>query len=162
VASEIARQFKPDWTLLRADDFIGPTFHTFPGRPWAEIRQYHHRWAGNSAGWHMTQGRNVLVEGHLKDFSELGMLEQGVRDLCNTPWTKKVVFLDGDVEEIVCRLTANPYREPQWTEPDRADKFRYWITEWAVDRAIASEVVDGHGNTPSATARDLARAFGLV
>lgn len=158
-ASEIASSFKPDWTLLRADDFIGPTFHAYKPRPWGEIRAYHHRWAGNSAGWHMTQGRNVLVEGHVKDSNELGLLEQGVRDLFGGDVQRKVVFLDGDTEEIVARLTANPYREPEWSGPDRADRFRYWITQWAVERGIADRVVDSRGLSPREVAQAIAKAF---
>lgn len=160
-ATKIAGRFGPDWTVVRCDDFIGPTFRIFPGRPWGEIREFHHRLAGQSTGWHMSQGRHVLVEGHVKDSNELGYLEQGVRDIYNGPWSRTVVFLDGDVEEIVARLTADPYRETTWVGTDRPAKFRNWIMTWAIDPRIASVSIDGTGKSADWVAQEIATVANL-
>ncbi len=107
-------------------------------------------------------GRNVLVEGHLKDRTEIDNLFVGVRALYPGELDKFVVFLDGDVEEIVNRLTANPLREPSWTRPERPLRFRCWITAWGIDPGIADRVVDGRGKSSQVVAREVAAALGIT
>jgi len=147
-ATSIAREFKPDWVLLHADDAIGPTFAVFAPKPWAEIRQFHPLFTGWSAGWNLAQERNVLVEGHLKDEREVEWLLRGVRDLYRGALNTKIVWLDGDPDEIADKLAANPYREPDWRGPSRRSNFKEWITNWAVERSIADAIVDSRGKTP--------------
>jgi len=160
-ANLIGQSLTGDWSVVHADDFIGPTFEWFRPKPWGEIRQYHTIFAGWSAGWHLSQGRNVLVEGHIKDRKELRHLIRSAAERYDGPTDRRLIWLDGDVEEIVDRLTTNPFREPDWIGPDRPSKFRYWITEWAVEPAIADVVVDGRGRTSSSIAAEIAAHFGI-
>ena len=160
-AALIAHDIPGNWSVVHADDFIGPTFEWFRPKPWVEIRQYHTIFAGWSAGWHLSQGRNVLVEGHVKDGKELRHLVQSTKVRYDGPIDRKVIWLDGDTEEIVARLTANPFREPSWTGPDRPAKFRFWITEWAVDPTLADVVVDSRGKSPTKVALEVAGEFGI-
>jgi adenylate kinase family enzyme len=160
-ANLISRDFPGNWAIVHADDFIGPTFELFRPKEWSQIRKYHTIYTGWSAGWHLSQGRNVLVEGHLKDREEIRNLLRSVKDRTDEPVETRITWLDGDVEEIVRRLTENPFREPQWNRPDRAEKFRFWITEWKIDPSIADSVVDGRGKSSEVVSREIAAAFDI-
>lgn len=167
VASRIVRGLDSRlFVLVHADDSIGPTFECFRelaakygDETWAHIRGLHPFFVGWSAGWYLWKSPTVLIEGHLKDRVEIDRLFSAIADQYPNPFSRRVVWLDDDVETIVAKLTDDPYREPQWNGPDRPIRFRYWITKWEIDPSIADAVVDRRGKTNEAIDLEVKREF---
>ncbi|MGD1098939.1 MAG: hypothetical protein ABR888_01140 [Thermoplasmata archaeon] len=129
---------------------------------WASIRQFHTIFVGESAGWYMSQGRNIFVEGHIKDQVELDNLLEAIPNRYDGPFDQKVVRLEGDVDKIVRYLVDSQHRRHQCPGPNREACLRRWITEWGIETCIADQTVNINGKTPQKVAQDVAAAFGFL
>ena len=161
VAEILRPRLPPGWTVLRSDDFIGPTQACYPGKPWQEIRRLLPFFAGWSAGWYLAMKRGVLMEGHFRDRVEIGRLERGVSALIRHPPPSSIVRLEGDPVAIAGRLASNPQREPEWHGPDRELNFLSWLKLSSLDPDIGGQVVDTRDVPAEDVARRVALAFNL-
>ena len=161
VANLLTRRLPLGWTTVHTDDFIGPTLELFRPEPWSRIRQYRPILAGWGVGWHLSQGRSVLVEGHLKDRKPVRQFLGAVSDRFPGRVERKVVWLDGDVEEIVKRVTVDPYRETDLRGADRESQVRAWITQWDPAPSIADISIDGKGKSIVEIEAEVASFLGL-
>jgi hypothetical protein len=160
-ARRIADRFDSTWTLLHADDFIGPTLQIHRPRPWPEVRRFRPRVTGWSAGWHLGRRRNVLVEGHFQDRRELDELWRGVRERYRGRAERRVVWIDDELERLVRRLVANPLREPAWRGRDRSERFRRQIRRWAIVPGIADARVERGDKSHDQLAEEVAGILGI-
>ena len=161
VAEILRPRLPPGWTVLRSDDFIGPTQACYPGKPWQEIRRLLPFFAGWSAGWYLAMKRGVLMEGHFRDRVEIGRLEHGVSELVRYAAPPSIVRLDGDPATIARRLASNPQREPEWHGPDREQNFLSWLKLSSIDPEIGGRIVDVRDAPEEEVARRVALAFNL-
>jgi hypothetical protein len=80
-------------------------FATFKGAPWhPTLRRLHYYPVGWSVGWHLQSGRNVLLEGHVRDRGDLGPIRRGIKELHRDRLDEQVILLDDDSEAIAMRL----------------------------------------------------------
>lgn len=148
VANWLRHRLPAGWTVTRKDDFVGVTQAIYPGRPWPEVRRFAAIFAGWSAGWYLAMGRGVLLEGVVQDSEELDRLGSGARDLAPSTPYPSVVTLEGDLEEIALRIASNPYRDPQWSGPDRLERIRAMLEAYDVD-------LEGRGPTLDTRAKSI-------
>lgn len=100
VTLELSKSIGPNWTILRADDFIGPTMVVFKdkGTNWTrDLRQFRPYLLGWSAGYFLSNGQNVLAEGCIKNQLELDNLKAGATQFTQD-FKTKVILLEGDVK----------------------------------------------------------------
>jgi hypothetical protein len=144
LSRELINILGPDWEILHADDFIGPTYSLYRDsntgsiRPWPLIRSHHARFAGESVAYHMNDHRkHVLLEGHFRSSWEITSILSATADLLpqlrrDGRFMHDIFLLKRDREWILEHMVTNEHRFPDllpatFENAERVETLRRWI-----------------------------------
>jgi hypothetical protein len=147
---------------MRLDDAIGPTFASFPGHLWANIRGFHPFFTGWGAGYYLGRGQDVLIEGHLKTPEERARLLAAIKQVCHQPFEFTVLCLTEERETIIRRREADTDWEPDLPPADRASAARGWGPEEAPSTEVYDVEVEARGRPPEEVAQAILDALHIT
>ena len=136
-----------NWEILHADDFNKETFSKYRRgkEKWSEIRQYRPILIARKAGSCLSQGKNVLIEGNLKDETEIKNLFDSIREDFQNNFNLKIILLRGNFEMIVQRCVLYREGEPQYGGSNKEDNCRRYLNDVSIQVGIANVTVDVDG-----------------
>ena len=136
-----------NWEILHADDFNQQTFSKYgrDKKKWSEIRQYRPILIGSEARSCLSQGKNVSIEGNLKDETEINNLSDSIRETFQNDFNLKIILLRGDFETIVKRCVLCRKEEPQYGGSNKEDNSRRYLNNVSIQEDIADVTVDVDG-----------------
>jgi len=168
VAHILAPRLRGDWEILHWDDTIGPTQLVYQDEgkvdgqlEWERLRPYHPLVAGWSAGWHLFDGRNVLLEGHVLNGSERSRLLNAVQALYRGPLDTRFALLDVPVERAIKNRIGDTYWHPEWVGEERRRNVDGWIRSHAPTPDSYDSKIDGVADDFFEVVRRVIVYFGL-
>ena len=136
-----------NWEILHADNFNNETFSKYGkgNEKWADIRQHRPTLIGRKAGSYLSQGKNVLIEGNLKDETEIKNLSDSIREAFQNDFNLKIILLSGNFEMIVNRCVLFRKETPQYGGSNKEDNCRRYLNDVSIQVGIANVTVDVDG-----------------
>lgn len=149
VSEILKNRLGTEWKILHADDYINETFSKYgdEGKKWPQIRQNRPILIGVTVGPYLSQGKNILVEGNLKDENEIKNLFDATKKTFEDEFNFKVVLLRGDFEMIVKRCVSDRGEEPQYGGLDKEDNCRRYLKDVCTNESIADVIIDVDGKS---------------
>lgn len=140
-------KLEKNWKILHADDFNLETVSKYRrgNEKWSEIRQHRPTLIGKEAGSCLSQGKNVLIEGNLKDETEIKNLSDSIREAFQNDFNLKIILLRGNFEMIVKRCVLCRKEEPQYGGSNKEDNCRRYLNDVSIQVGIANVIIDVDG-----------------